>query len=217
MSFLCHNGAVAASGIDLYQTHYVDKADERLGLFALLAERFVVLSALYPGSFTHLTPAFIFPCTCFVDTDRRAASFFADPAVLDLVRQRKRYPEPPVVRFHAADYAMGLDEPVGSFDLLISQYAGFVSRDCKRYLRQGGYLLANNSHADAGMASLDPDYRLSGVVHRRGEHFRFSDADLESYFTPRRDLQVTRAYLERTGRGVGYRKTAFSYIFQLQH
>ncbi len=61
------------------------KQDERLGLFVLLADSFGIRSALYPGSFTHLTPAFVFPTTCFVDTDRRAARFFEDPAVLDLV------------------------------------------------------------------------------------------------------------------------------------
>ena len=78
---------------DLYQKHFIDKADERLGLFVLLADSFGVRSALYPGSFTHLTPAFVFPTTCFVDVDRRAARFFGDPTVLDLIRQRKIYEE----------------------------------------------------------------------------------------------------------------------------
>ena len=46
--------------LDLYQKHFVDKQDERLELFTLLAKHYSIKSALYAGSFTHLTPAFVF-------------------------------------------------------------------------------------------------------------------------------------------------------------
>jgi hypothetical protein len=46
------------NALDLYQKHFVDKADERLGLFVLLADSFGVRSALYPGRLALLTPAF---------------------------------------------------------------------------------------------------------------------------------------------------------------
>lgn len=46
------------------------------------------------------------------------------------------------------------------FDLLISQYAGFISDTCINYLKVNGYLLVNNSHADAGLAAIDKDYKL---------------------------------------------------------
>jgi hypothetical protein len=95
------------NGVDLYKNHFVNKQDERLGLFVLLAENFAILRALYPGSFVHLNPALVFPLTCFVDTDMRAARFFDDPAVLDLVRQRKVYPEEPTVRFHFLRFQKG--------------------------------------------------------------------------------------------------------------
>ncbi|HID72758.1 TPA: hypothetical protein EYP38_02345, partial [Candidatus Micrarchaeota archaeon] len=101
--------------LDLYQKHFVDKGDERLGLFTLLAERYPIRSALYAGSFTHLTPAFVFPTTCFVDMDKRAARFFADPAVLDFVKQRKTYDNEPVLRFHHSDYAKGFEEEDEAF------------------------------------------------------------------------------------------------------
>ncbi len=40
-------------------------------------------------------------------------------------------------------------EPV---DLIISQYAGFVGQETKRYLKEGGILLCNDSHGDATLA-----------------------------------------------------------------
>jgi hypothetical protein len=200
--------------LDLYQKHFVDKEDERLGLFVLLADSFGICSALYPGSFTHLTPAFVFPITCFVDMDQRAARFFEDPAVLDLVIQRKNYEAQPTVRFHKADYANGFAEADVYYDLLISQYAGFVSQSCKRYLRLNGYLLVNNSHGDASMAALDSDFELIAAVHRRGEKFSLTDGGLSSYFVPKKEIEITKEYLEGIKKGVGYKKSAFSYIFK---
>ena len=199
--------------LDLYQQHCIDKGDERLGLFRLLAERYPIRSALYAGSFTHVTPAFVFPTTCFVDMDKRAVRFFGDPAVLEFIKQRKSYDDEPVLRFHHGDYSTGFEEEDEAFDLLISQYAGFVSQGCKRYLKRGGYLLANNSHGDAGMAFLDPDYQLVAVINRRGDKFSFSEKDLDAYFIPKKESKITREYLERIGRGLGYTKSAFSYVF----
>ena len=100
-----------------------------------------------------------------------------------------------------------------SFDLLVSQYAGFVSQYCKRYLKIGGWLLANNSHGDAGMAHLDGDYELVGVVNRRSDKFSFSANKLEQYFVPKKDVPVTKEYLEKIKRGIGYQKSAFAYVF----
>jgi hypothetical protein len=199
---------------ELYRKHFIAKADERLDLFTLLGERFAIGSALYAGSFTHITPAFVFPETCFVDMDRRAARFFTDPAVRAFVCTRKHYPEEPTIRFHQADYAQGFAENDGSFDLLISQYAGFVSQGCKRYLRIGGYLLANNSHGDAGLAAIDPDYRFLAIINRHDEHFSLAEHDLETYFVPKKPISLTREYLEQLGRGIGYTRTAWAYVFE---
>jgi hypothetical protein len=205
---------MAKDVLSLYQKHFVDKSDERLGLFVLMAKRFAIRSALYPGSFTHVTPSFVFPVTCFVDMDRRAEQFFNDPVVVCFVRCQKHYIEEPLIRFHHVDYSLGFEERDRGFDLLISQYAGFVSRDCKRYIRANGYLLANNSHGDAGMASIDSDYELVAVINRRGESYSLSEEGLDDYFIPKRDIKITKDYLEQLKRGVGYKRSAFSYVFR---
>jgi hypothetical protein len=64
------------------------------------------------------------------------------------------------------------------------------------------------------MASLDGDYELVGVIRRRGERYRWIMGDLEPYLTPKKDAVVTVDHLERTRRGVAYKKRAFSHVFQ---
>ena len=65
-----------------YRKYHIDKADERRGLFEGLVERFGVGRALYPGSFVHVTPSFVIPEVVYVDSDKRAAAFFAGAAFL---------------------------------------------------------------------------------------------------------------------------------------
>jgi hypothetical protein len=64
------------------------------------------------------------------------------------------------------------------------------------------------------MASIDPDYDLVGIIKRRGEKFSLAESDLDSYFVPKRDIDITKEYLEHIGRGVGYTKSGFSYLFK---
>ena len=199
----------------LYKQNYVDKDFDRLELFVLLKERYGIESALYPGSYVHITPSFVFPLTVYVDTDKRAKRFFDDTWTREFVEQHKRYDEKPAIRFHPRDYSEDIPEEPGSFDLLISQWAGFVSLSCKRYLKPGGLLLVNNSHGDASLASIDQDYRFIAAVDMRSGKYRLSETDLERYFVPKTDLEITPEYLFKLKRGIGYKKTAWAYLFRL--
>lgn len=154
----------------------------------------------------------------YVDTDRRAERFFADrDGVEKIIEGRKRYDGPCEISFHRADCNEGIGEPEGSFDLLVSLYAGFVSQACKKYLRPGGWLVANNSHADAGMASIAPGYEFVAAITGRVGRYRLSTEDLDGYFIPKKDIEVTEELLCATGRGVGYTKTAAAYVFRRCH
>ncbi len=198
----------------LYKKYHVDRNDERLGQFSILAEKYNVKSALYPGSFVHITPSFVFPVVTYVDTDNRAEAFFKDPCVSDYISKRKTYDSEPELSFFHKDYRKSIEEKRGSFDLLISQYTGFVSRYCKRYLRAGGILLVNNSHGDASMASIDKAFKLIGILTRRGVKYTFSDDNLNAYFIPKKPVKITKEYLEKIGRGIGYTKSASAYLFR---
>ena len=198
----------------MYRAFHADRSDERLALFRGLVEHFGVTNALYPGSFVHVTPSFVIRRVVYVDSDRRAQAFFEDPRVLELVDERREYEARPTVGFHRCDYREPLDQLDGSFDLLISQYAGFVSRACKRYLRVGGLLVANDSHGDASMARLDPDWRLVAVYRRRSERFSFGFDELDTYMIPKSGVEPTLASLERTMRGPAFTRAVGGYVFE---
>lgn len=185
-----------------------------MDLFRLLRNEFAISSAIYPGSYIQISPSFIFPYVVYLDSDKQAIKFFQSDQLREIVKDRKEYSEDPKIIFHGADYRELVEAYRSKFDLLISQYAGFISGVCKPYLRNGGYLLVNNSHGDAGMASLDPDYRLIGALHQRSDKYRLSTASLEDYFIPKKDITVTREHLLERKKGIGYTRTAALYLFQ---
>jgi hypothetical protein len=202
------------SVLRLYHEFYQERQFERLDLFEILADRFNVRRALYPGGFVHITPSFVFPDVVYVDNDRQAKQFFGKPEVLKYIAQRKSYLQEAKVSFHFADYRSGFDEPFETYDLLISQYAGFVGQHCKPYLKTGGFLVANDSHGDAGLAAIDDDYQLKAVFSVRNGVHRISETDLDAYFVPKWQTQITREYLEGLQKGIGYKKAAGVYLFE---
>ena len=99
--------------------------------------------------------------------------------------------------------------------MLISQYAGFVSQCCKKYLKPGGLLVANNSHGDASMASIDTSFEFIGVVYYSKLVYRYTTKNLDKYFIPKKkDFKITKEHLEKTMKGIGYTKTASAYLFK---
>jgi len=61
---------------------------------------------------------------------------------------------------------------------------------------------------------IDEDYDFIGVVYRSNRHYRLTEKNLDKYFVPKKsDLKVTKSYLEKIQRGVGYTKKTSAYIF----
>ncbi len=200
----------------LYNKFYKDRGDERLGLFELVAQRFNIQRALYAGSYVHVVPSFFIPDVVYVDSDKKAKKAFLEmPTILDFIQERKEYKADPKITFHGLSYAADFGEAEQSFDLLISQYAGFVSQHCKEYLKIGGILLVNNSHGDASMSKLDDDFEFIRAINHRNGRYKLIDENLESYFAPKKeDLEITKEFLEKHQRGIGYVKTASAYLFK---
>ncbi len=188
---------------------------DRLSLFQGVATVVEATTVLYAGSYVDLTPSFVWPSVTYVDLDRRAARFFADTDGLgELLAEHGADTDDHAVRFHHADYREPLAMADESVDLLISLYAGFVSEACTRYLRVGGHLLVNPSHGDAAMASIDARYRLAAVVTGRTGRYRVGTEQLDTHLVPKRPIEVTVEHLHRTGRAVGYTRSAFAYLFR---
>jgi len=200
--------------VQTYEKYYIDRNYEQIDLFRLIKRTYGITRAIYPGSYIHISPSFIFPDVVFIDSDKNAIKFFKSDKLNELVCERKEYDEDPKISFHGVDYKSPIDGLHRQFDLLISQYAGFISDTCKEYLKIGGFLLVNNSHGDAGLASIDEDYLLISTVHKAKGKYRLSHTSLEQYFIPKRQIIVTKESLYKTGKGVGYTKAAPLYIFQ---
>ena len=171
-------------------------------------------SVLYPGSFVDISPSFIYPSVTYVDTDERTPGFFADTAGIREIISREDGPSSPEVRFVHGDYEGDLGVADGSFDLLVSLYAGFVSEHCTNYLKLGGVLLVAPSHGDVAMASIDKRYELVGVVSSRTGEYRVRTGELNGYLTPKSPVEITTEMLHRRGRGIAYTKSAFAYLFR---
>lgn len=200
--------------IELYKKYFVDNSFERLSLFEQLRDIYGIESAIYLGSFVHITPAFIFPKTAFIDSDRRMAKFFEDEEVAEFIEAKSQYDQKPEIFFAQQNYENKLPLEHESYDLLISQYAGFVSRAGKKFLKAGGILVANNSHGDAAMAFLDDDFEFIGVANHTKDKWRISSDDLEEYFIPKNGEHPNAAEVRESMKGIGYLRSASNYIFR---
>ena len=67
------------------------------------------------------------------------------------------------------------------------------------------------------MARLDDDYSLIAVVKKHGDNHKISSKGLDSYFIPKKHVNIIRSYLEKTQKGIGYTRSASSYIFRKEH
>ena len=152
---------------DLYNRYHLNCGDERRELFFLLRDEYKCRTGLYPGCFVLITPSFYIPGMIYVDSDLKAKRFFTSRAASLMVQKEKIYKEDSLMNFYYQDYRAFIPIAFESADLLISQYAGYVSDYCSRYLKKGGILLVNNSHGDAGLAKADPGFNFIGVLRQK--------------------------------------------------
>lgn len=200
--------------VDTYQEEFVDRGMDRMELFRALNQSFHINKALYLGSHIHITPSFVFPDVTYVDSYKRAAKLFKETSeITEYIDKNKDYSEPSKFQFIDSDYTQPIGL-IGDFDLLISQYAGFVSQAGKKYLKKGGTLVVNDSHGDASMAKLDTDYELIAVVNHINAKWVVSEENLDDYFVRKDGKTNSISELERIGKEPSYRKTATNYIFK---
>jgi hypothetical protein len=186
---------------------------DRLRLFTAVAGAIDACTVFYPGCYVDVAPSFVWPSVVYVDSDRRAARFFADASgVREIIAGHRRDPDQATVAFVPGDYTTDLALPIDTFDLLISLYAGPISAHCTHLLRPDGWLLVNPSHGDVALASLDDRYELDAVVRSRSGDYTVSRRGLDQYLVPKRPGELTVASIR--GRGVAYTTPAFAYLFR---
>ena len=62
--------------LQLYKKYYIDRDCEQIDLFRLLHHQFGIKNAIYPGSYVHISPSFIYPEVVYIDMDKKAKKFF---------------------------------------------------------------------------------------------------------------------------------------------
>jgi hypothetical protein len=195
------------STIDLYQKQFVEIKFERTGLFKALKEQYGCNEALYPGSSLHITPSLFFPHVVYVDQSSSAIKFFSDmEAIQAYVNRKKHYKRKAFIRFIAQDYTIPLALPQDEFDLLISLYAGGVSKACNKYLKQGGILLTNNHQNDIDEIVKDTGFQLRSIIKCRNGKYYLTDKEVDKFVTATRNGLKARKYLKSTSQGFAYRE-----------
>ena len=199
--------------ISLYH-EYINKRNKYgsgLAEFKLIKDKYQIQSGLYPGSYVHITPSLVIPRMYYVDQDKKAVNFFKlDEDIMTYLNQNKLYNDNCFLSFENNDYWHELKINV-QVDLLISLYAGFVSQATKKYLKIGGILLANDSHADATRAYYDPDYQLIGVIKNDGKTLGIETDNLDKYFKAK--VAIDLPTIMKKMKGPKYQLSANYYIF----
>lgn len=189
---------------------YKNSIGERTHLYRNVAKAFQIKSALYPGSHIDIMPSFVIPDVTYIDNFKGTVKFFSEiEEIYRFVEENKVYGEELKLRFINSDYKKEIEiEPV---DLIISQYAGFVGQETKRYLKEGGILLCNDSHGDATLAYCDEEYTFIGIV--TSSH-RIETEDLDSYFQFARERPIDIQKVKVTMKGLNYSIKAENYLFR---
>ncbi len=191
---------------------YKSKIGDRISIYSLVAKKYNVKRALYPGSHIDISPSMVIPEVTYVDNFKGAIKFFEDIRDIEkYVNRNKEYQEMCNIIFIGTDYNNELN--INKVDIIISQYAGFVGQATKRYLKEDGILLCNDSHGDATLAYLDEDYILVGVID---QHNNISTKQLEKYFVLKNGRQIDENKVRSTMKGPKYEIQATNYIFKLK-
>jgi len=195
---------------------YRESIGDRSGMYRALLEYWTPASALNVGSYLDLSPSTCIPAVTYVDTDRRAAKYFADSARVRADLDGATLPGAATeITFLDTDFLKPLAVADASFDLLIALFTGPAWDSCARYLAPGGLFLANSSHGDASLAALDPRLTIVGAIHHRDGRYRMDRDDLDRYLVPQKPQQADADLIRASGRGIAYTKPAFAYLFEL--
>ncbi|AUD64142.1 hypothetical protein BK010_10775 (plasmid) [Tenericutes bacterium MO-XQ] len=191
---------------------YIAKIGDRKTLYRLVANRFDVKMALYPGSHIDIGASLVIPNVTYIDNYKGTIQFFKHLIeVRNYINMNKEYPEECTIEFFGLDYNENIK--LDKVDMIISQFAGFVGQATKKHLKKGGILLCNDSHGDATLAYLDDDYEFIGVVESNNT---IITDELEKYFKFANERQIDRNKVLTKMKGPRYKTQPSNYIFLLK-
>lgn len=110
----------------LYKKYNVDKDYTSIGLFRELNIKYDISKVFYPGCYVHITPSLIFSDVVYADSFRNTFKFFKDTETIEYIQKNKEYSSAESICFYQQDYHQPFSQFDFEFDLIISQYSGFV-------------------------------------------------------------------------------------------
>lgn len=189
---------------------YANKIGDRKSLYKSVVKEYDIKTAIYPGSHIDIAPSLVVPKVTYIDNFKAAIKFFKEiDTIKQYVDQNKEYEEPCEIEFIGKDYRNTLT--IEKVDLIISQFAGFVGQATKDLLKDGGLLLANDSHGDASLANLDEEFELIGVIHSGN---KIQKNNLSDYFKIPKDKNIDLNETKTKMKGLKYELKAENYLFQ---
>ncbi len=125
------------------------------------------------------------PDVTYVDTDRRAARYFDDPArVIAELQGRTTYTDPPIVRFLHADYTHRLPVEPASVDLLVSLFAGPGPSTATPTCGRADSSWPTPATGTRGSRRSASHFRLVAAVQHRADRYRLETGDLDGHLDP---------------------------------
>lgn len=161
---------------DSYNRFYSALNFDRAGLFELIKDEYGCNTVLYPGCSIHITPSFYFQHVVYVDISETAKEFFQDNQnILSIVDSNKKYKQSAYIQFIHNDYTKELPVRENNYDLMLSIYAGGITKSCKKYIKPGGIIVSNNHHNDAQEAMEDSSLILKALIRRKGRKYQIEE------------------------------------------
>lgn len=189
---------------NLYDKYYTSRGNEMHKIWELLKDNYNIHSALYCGSYVHITPSLYFDYVVYIDLDKKANKFFNNKEYIQNIIGDAKF------TFYYQDFNEHINEPKESLDLLISLYSGHGSINNLKYIKSGGYVFVNNSHNDAYNCFLNSNLSLIATLNNN----IINTNNLEEYFVLKKDTDKELFLANRHMKTIRFKKEANFYIFQ---
>lgn len=192
---------------------YISKLENRAELYKLIASKFNIKKALYPGSYIDITPSFFIENTVYIDNFKNTQKLFKDiDSIIDFINTKKEYDNESKAVFIYKDYTSEL-ELHNDFDLIISQYGGIISKYTKQFLKPKGIYLCNDSHADATITYFDKDFDFLGIINYKDNKCIFENQNNDKYFKLSRNKNIDFDLINKNMKPPKYKYNADNYVF----
>ena len=197
-----------------YNRFYTALNFERAELFKLTKDEYGCSTVLYPGCSIHITPSFYFPHVVYVDNSETAKEFFQDHKdIMNFVNSNKKYKQSAYIQFIHSDYTKKLPVRENNYDLLLSIYAGDITKSCKQYVKHGGIIVSNNHQNDAQEALQDSSLRLEALIRRKGKKYQIEN-DIDEKMLKALEHNMPLKSMRNSNSGMEYVDNEIYFVFR---